>query len=396
MLGLGLVWTILIRIPLILNAEDHLDSDLAVDGLTLLDAVHGHWRWHYPGTPYMGILPDAASYPQALVWGANPITLVSGGTVIWVLVVVSTFWLAWRAFGPEVAGWAIVPLVFSSTGTIWLSGRITGGHLLTLAWHTVAFAGLYACLTRGGWKLRRRPGTLVRAGALPRRHVPVHARRDRARGDARLAPRSGGRGSGIVLAAAFLAGLIAGLLPREIGRRVDPTTPIRPSSRRPSNASAIAEHARLLVVECLPRLIGGSALNDFEGRVIDPESPLGDLLAPDGRRAAIDHLAEGWASLLIAIGFAVAIVRLAVDCRPASADPARQAVGLGACSLGRPDRGRVPGQSEYFQFGQLSILDLPADPLGAGLRARDARPGAGAGCAAAWRRAWSRGCWRRR
>ena len=84
-LGLGLVWTVLIRVPLILNAEDHLDSDLAVDGLTLLDAVHGHWRWHYPGTPYMGILPMLFSYPQALVWGANPITLVSGGTVIWVL-----------------------------------------------------------------------------------------------------------------------------------------------------------------------------------------------------------------------------------------------------------------------------------------------------------------------
>ena len=88
MLGLGLVWTVLIRIPLILNAEDHLDSDLAVDGLTLLDAVHGQWRWHYPGTPHMGILPLLSSYPQALVWGANPITLVSGGTVIWVLVVV--------------------------------------------------------------------------------------------------------------------------------------------------------------------------------------------------------------------------------------------------------------------------------------------------------------------
>ena len=70
MLGLGLVWTILIRIPLILNAEDHLDSDLAVDGLTLLDAVHGHWRWHYPGTPYMGILPMLAPIPRP--WSGGP------------------------------------------------------------------------------------------------------------------------------------------------------------------------------------------------------------------------------------------------------------------------------------------------------------------------------------
>src|SRR5271170_1146144 len=115
-LGLGLLWTVLIRVPLVLNAHDHLDSDLSVDGLTLLDAIHGHWRWHYPGTPYMGILPVLSSYPQALVWGANPITLVSGGTVIWLFFVASTFWLAAKAYGLEVAGWSILPLAFSSLG----------------------------------------------------------------------------------------------------------------------------------------------------------------------------------------------------------------------------------------------------------------------------------------
>ena len=70
-LGLGLLWTVMLRLPLIVNAEDHLDSDLAVDGLTLFDAVHGQWRWHYPGTPHMGILPLFFSYPQALIFGAN-------------------------------------------------------------------------------------------------------------------------------------------------------------------------------------------------------------------------------------------------------------------------------------------------------------------------------------
>ena len=159
MLGLGLVWTVLIRIPLILNAEDHLDSDLAVDGLTLLDAVHGHWRWHYPGTPYMGILPMLSSYPQALVWGANPITLVSGGTVIWVLVVVSTFWLAWQAFGPEVAGWAIVPLVFSSTGHDLALGTDHRGTSADAGLARGGVRGLYACLTaRADGRARRRLG----------------------------------------------------------------------------------------------------------------------------------------------------------------------------------------------------------------------------------------------
>jgi hypothetical protein len=220
MLGLGLAWTILIRIPLIVNAEDHLDSDLAVDGLTLLDAVHGRWRWHYPGTPYIGILPMLASYLQALIWGANPIALVSGGTVLWVLVVVSTFGLAWKTFGPEVAGWSIVPLVFSSLGTIWLSGRITGGHLLALVWHTAAFAGLCACLVRGGWKWAAGLGVwcglglyvdamfLFTLAGLVTAAVVAWLRSERPK-------------AGLVGGAAFLVGLMAGLVPREVGRRVD-------------------------------------------------------------------------------------------------------------------------------------------------------------------------------
>src|SRR5947209_9303627 len=90
----AVAWAVVLRIPLILNAETHLDSDLAVDGLTLLDACHGHWRWHYPGTPHMGIGPVLLSWPQALVWGANPRTLVSGGTVAYAGLVLATFVLA--------------------------------------------------------------------------------------------------------------------------------------------------------------------------------------------------------------------------------------------------------------------------------------------------------------
>ena len=145
-----MAWVVLIRVPLILNAENHLDSDLAVDGLTLLDATHGHWRWHYPATPFMGIGPVFFSFPQAVVWGANPVTLVSGGVVAAVALLLATFLLAWRAFGPTVAAWSLVPLTFASTGAVWLSGRITGGHLTAAAWHAGAFALLAVCLDRRG------------------------------------------------------------------------------------------------------------------------------------------------------------------------------------------------------------------------------------------------------
>lgn len=307
MLGLGLVWTVLIRVPLILNAEDHLDSDLAVDGLTLLDSVNGHWRWHYPGTPYMGILPMFSSYLQAMVWGVHPITLVSGGTLIWVLVVVSTFWLAWMAFGPAVAGWSIVPLIFSSLGTIWLSGRITGGHLLTLVWHTVAFVGLHACLTQGGWKRSVALGfwcglglyldamfLFTLAGLVP---AAVFA-----------CLRMGRPRSGIMPAAVFLAGLTLGILPREIGRWVDSYDAYPSQFAATFERPAIVGHTRLLILNCLPRLITGAELNDFQRRFVEASSPIGEFLiflsgVKTGRKPP--RMKE-WASVLILVVFAAA------------------------------------------------------------------------------------------
>jgi hypothetical protein len=329
MLGLGLVWTILIRIPLILNAEDHLDSDLAVDGLTLLDAVHGHWRWHYPGTPYMGILPMFSSYLQALVWGANPITLVSGGTLIWVLVVASPFWLAWRAFGPSVAGWSIVPLVFSSLGTIWLSGRITGGHLLTLVWHTVAFVGLHACLTRGGWKRCAAMGFWCGLGIyLDAMFLFTIAGLVPAALLAWL--RSGSPRSGFASAAMFLAGMMAGSVPREIGTRVDPYDAYPSQFETTFEPPALLGHTRLLILNCIPRLIAGPELSDFQRNFFEADSPFGAFLVHHSGARTSWKLprAREWASILILVGFTAAMVRVLVE-SARRGDPARQAVGLG-------------------------------------------------------------------
>ena len=318
-LALGLAWTVIIRVPLIVNAEDHLDSDLAVNGLTLLDAVHGAWRWHYPATPHMGILPVLASFPQALAWGPGPVALVSGGTVLWALVVVSTFWLAWRAFGPTVAGWAVLPLACSSLGTIWLSGRITGGHLLALAWHTMAFVGLLACLRTG----RRRSAFLLGvwcgvglyidtlfvativglAGAAVLEWLPGRQLR-----------------SGIVLSAAFLGGLILGAAPREIGRLVDPYDAYPWQFEATTDAAVIVDHAALLGVECLPRLIAGTGLQRA-------------LQSRGLRRSSFWPTPGQGAVALMMLAFMAAVVRLliaAVRC----GDPARRAVARGTLVSG--------------------------------------------------------------
>jgi hypothetical protein len=318
-LALGLIWTVLIRIPLILNAEDHLDSDLSVDGLTLLDAVNGRWRWHYPGTPHMGIPPMLASYPQALLWGANPITLVSGGTVLWVLVVVSTFRLARRVYGASVAAWAIVPLVFSSLGTVWLSGRITGGHLLTLAWHTLAFVGLHACLTRGGWRSAALLGFWCGLGLyIDAMFLITIAGIGTAAFLTWLAgPRSR---AGPVMAAAFVGGVLVGLAPREIGRRVDPYDAYPSQFAATFDRSAITRHADLLTFECLPRLVAGTGLQ-VVGR------------SPGVPRMSLAFLAFGWPFILLMIGFAAAVARLALDASRWG-DPARRAVACGTLLSG--------------------------------------------------------------
>ena len=278
----------------------------------------------------MGILPMLSSYLQALVWGANPITLVSGGTVIWVLVVASTFWLAWKAFGPEVAGWSIVPLVFSSLGTIWLSGRITGGHLLTLVWHIVAFAGLYASPDPRWLEARGGPGGLVRAGPLPRCHVPVHPRRTRTR-----RPRSPGfdpedRERRSCSPRCSWCGLMAGLVPREIGRWVDPYDAYPAQFATTFERPALLEHARLLMLNCLPRLIAGPELSDFQRNFFEVDSQVGEFLVFLSGSKTNWRLprASEWVSVLIVAGFGVAIVRLLVDSARAGT-PARQAIGCG-------------------------------------------------------------------
>ncbi len=179
---LAMTWAAIVRIPLILNAEVHLDSDLAVDGLTLVDATRGHLRWHFPGTPHMGIPPLWLAMPQALIFGANPFTIVS------------------RRPGRVRAGHPVRvrPGVARLRGEI---GRVEPGPLgVFLGRHDLAFRtidgrasadrGVVRGHAGGAPRLHRKgrdpPGVLARAlvriRLLPGSDEPVGARGDRARG----------------------------------------------------------------------------------------------------------------------------------------------------------------------------------------------------------------------
>jgi hypothetical protein len=242
LLALACGWIALVRVPLILNADVHLDSDLAVDGLTLLDAVNGHWRWHYPGTPHMGCLPVLLSWPQAALLGTNARTLASGGVVAYVLVVLATFVLALRAFGPVVASGALVPLAFASTGTIWLSGRITGGHLLTLAWHAAAFLAFYKCVRWGkAWRAFLL-GVWCGVGLyLDQMFVATVVSIGCAAFGVWLIERTKLRG--LFVGLVFVIGCVVGNIPAIIGMRADPYDPYEGQFDRATGARELTAHA---------------------------------------------------------------------------------------------------------------------------------------------------------
>jgi hypothetical protein len=315
LLALGLCWTVAIRVPLVVNAADHLDSDLAVDGLTLLDSVEGRWRWHYPGTPYMGILPVLFSYPQALFWGANPVTLVSGGVAIWVFVVASAFWLAWRMFGPWVAVWAALPLVFSSLGTIWLSGRITGGHLLTLVWLNLALVGLHRC-----WTSKRQP-EIVALGVwcglgLYLDSMFVFTIAGVVLATVMVGIRTLRRRNALVPPCLFSIALLVGFLPGLFGRWVDPYDAYPAQFGVIFQPAVLSQHARLLALHCLPRLVAGGELYEI------------DRLTAGAPRVYVGVFE--WAIVLTIVGCGIALIRVALAA-VLDAEPARKAVCLAAC-----------------------------------------------------------------
>ena len=301
-LVLALAWSALIRVPLILNSDNHLDSDLAVDGLTLLEATKGHFSWHYPGTPYMGATTVVLSLPQAMIWGANPTTLVSGGTVAYLGLIVAVFLLAWRAFGPICAVFSLVPLAFASIGAVWLSGRITGGHLAAAVFHAGLFLGFASWLKAG------RPSRPVAFILGLWSGIGLYT-------DSMFALSLVGFGSasflawlfnsekrrGLALAATFGVGLLLGVAPREIGSRRDPSSAYEAQFQLVTDKDILVEHAKLLGRDCLPRLFGGHRLPRFETEP-DPRSISGP--SQSSTRSQVEPLGIAVSLLSLSLGIA--------------------------------------------------------------------------------------------
>ena len=108
--------------------------------------------------------PGPASRARRRCWGPTPITLVSGGLVAYELLVLATFLLAWRAFGPGVAAWAPgAPGVRLDRDGLALGpdhrrapadgglARRRPSRCCTTPWHRGACAGLRPWGSGAGW-----------------------------------------------------------------------------------------------------------------------------------------------------------------------------------------------------------------------------------------------------
>lgn len=307
----ALAWCVLLRVPLVVNAPAHLDSDLAVDGLTLREAVQGHWRWHYPGTPYMGTGAVLLSYLPARIWGTSPSTLVAGGTIAYGLFVAGLFAAAWAGFGPRVAAWSLVPLAFASTGTIWLTGRITGGHLLAAAWSAGAWALLAWLIARGGKGRAALLGLWCGLGLWHDSMFLMTLVGLVAGGAAAMVATRGGwswRSLG-ACSLAILTGFVVGVAPRPIGRALEPHDAYNEQFSWSLDPDLLKEHARILFLDCLPRLVAGHRLPGFEA---DPDPTLLGTGAPVQRAGIRRPEVAPVAIVATALGLAAFVASMAV------------------------------------------------------------------------------------
>lgn len=259
---LAMGWACWVRVPIVVNAADHLDSDLAVDGITLKDAESGEWRWHYPGTPFIGIPGVLLSWVQARVFGVSPETLVSGGVLAWLLILGSTYWLNHSAFGSAAAVWGLVPLTFASAGALWLSARITGGHLLTVVWHATALLLWKFALEDRRWRRSLVLGCWCGLGLYQDRMFGLTL--------ASILPISllgwlfGSRSrAGVVKSIVFAMGVAIGFVPSLLGQFFDPHDAYQGQFQPSFEVDGVIRRADLLYKVCLPRLMGGHAYPSF-------------------------------------------------------------------------------------------------------------------------------------
>jgi hypothetical protein len=140
-----LVASLVPRFSVLVNAEHGFNSDEAVNALVIRRLLQGELSLYNWDATYYGIVEGLLAIPFVAVLGFTPLAFKLSALMGFWLLVVATYFLASRLFGPRegLAAAALLAL-FSPQLVLW-STLASGGYTLMVAWGTLTlfyFAGL--------------------------------------------------------------------------------------------------------------------------------------------------------------------------------------------------------------------------------------------------------------
>ena len=266
---------------------------------------------------------------------------------------------------------------------MWLSGRITGGHLLIVAWSAVAWVLMHEAWVRRGWLPSIVLGfwcglgvyldsmfVLTLAGiafaaliaALVESFYGSRTARSEVSGKERRSWLAR-----LAQALALVLAFFAGAAPRAIGQWLEPYDAYNEQFSWSLDAPLLAGHCRILLLDCLPRLVAGHRLPGLEA---DPDPALMGTGGPIQKSTTSREAFRWWTLLLtiLALGFfAAALLALGATALNGQAIGPR-IIATGMLAHGARGRRRLSGQPEHLQLGQLSVPGPALDTLGDRLR----------------------------
>ena len=160
---------------------------------------------------------------------------------------------------------------------------------------------------------------------------------------------------------------LTGAAPRAIGKSVEPYDAYNEQFSWSLDAPLLTGHCRILMLDCLPRLVAGHRLPGLEA---DPDPALLGTGGPVQKSTTSLEAFHWWTLplVILALSFFVAAPAGTRSDRPERHGHRPANHRHGNAHPGAWGRRRLPGQPEHLQFGQLSVPGLALDTLGDRLR----------------------------
>jgi hypothetical protein len=122
-LGLIVVlsFLLLLRVPLLVNADNLLTFDEAYQGSQILDMLNGGpVHFYYEGETYAGIFLGLAAAPFFWMFGVSAFAYKVPATIAYALYILSSYWIA-RKINPPVALTVVILMIFSPIAALLIS-----------------------------------------------------------------------------------------------------------------------------------------------------------------------------------------------------------------------------------------------------------------------------------